>query len=150
MRPQEATLSVKTRKHVWLIAAALLSSYAVAQEPADQPPEGWHELPRNTTIYVPAPRPAMPVDAYRSCSNRYEGDYCDFSSPGIGFVEGICEAPVRMQPQGYEQRQYPNKIRTALVCMPSSANVAPQVGDGNDPADNPTGTSTEEPTEPRQ
>lgn len=96
-----------------------LASAAQAQE-APVAEEQWQELPRNTTIYVPVPKQVTPVAAYRSCSNRYEGERCDFSTPRQGVVEGTCQAPEMRQPPayGYEMQQYPAQVRTALVCMP--------------------------------
>lgn len=112
-----------TFKLISLIAVCSYATLAAAQEPSELNTEGWRELPRNTTVYVPAPRPVLPVAAFSSCSNRYEGDSCDFSSSSTGVVEGTCQAPELRQPPayGYEQRQYPQQIRTSLVCTPNAS-----------------------------
>jgi len=117
----EATVNTIMLKCLSLAATCSFATLAAAQEPSELNTEGWRELPRNTTVYVPAPRPVLPVAAFSSCSNRYEGDSCEFSSPSTGIVEGTCEAPELKQPPayGYEQRQYPQQIRTSLVCTPN-------------------------------
>lgn len=93
---------------------------ANAQQAGVPAGDEWQGLPRNTTIYVPVPRQVTPVSAYSACSNRYEGDSCDFSTSSQGVVEGSCQAPELRRPPayGYEQRQYPEQVRTALVCRP--------------------------------
>lgn len=152
MRPQEAVLNAKMFKCAALVMACSFSTLVAAQEPSGPDTEGWRELPRNTTIYVPVPRQVVPVEAYRSCSNRYEGDSCDFSSPNIGIVEGTCEAPEIRQPPayGYEQRQYPAQIRTGLVCRPAQADSQPQDGAGGMPPSDPSNPGREMPYPPRQ
>ncbi|WDM58750.1 hypothetical protein K4A76_20275 [Pseudomonas sp. NEEL19] len=117
-----------------LLLAFSVPTLALAGQ-AQQAPvaeEQWQELPRNTTIYVPVPKQVTPVAAYRSCSNRYEGEQCDFTTPRQGVIEGTCQAPELRQPPayGYEVQQYPAQVRTALVCMPVE-------GPGGDGRDNP-------------
>ncbi|WP_081042107.1 hypothetical protein [Pseudomonas putida] len=111
----KATLSLMLTFSAWALVSA-----AHAQQAPAAAEEQWRELPRNTTIYVPVPKQVTPVSAYRSCSNRYEGERCDFSTPRQGVVEGTCQAPEMRQPPayGYEMQQYPAQVRTALVCVP--------------------------------
>lgn len=83
-----------------LLLAFSVPTLALAGQ-AQQAPvaeEQWQELPRNTTIYVPVPKQVTPVAAYRSCSNRYEGEQCDFTTPRQGVIEGTCQAPELRQP----------------------------------------------------
>ncbi|HDS1733908.1 hypothetical protein [Pseudomonas hunanensis] len=111
----KTTLSI-----VVTLSALTLASAAQAQNSPEAAEEQWQELPRNTTIYVPVPQQVTPVSAYRSCSNRYEGERCDFATPQQGVVEGTCEAPEMRQPPayGYQVQQYPAQVRTGLVCTP--------------------------------
>lgn len=114
-----------------------MASSAYAQGAPEAGEEQWRELPRNTTIYVPVPKQVTPVAAYRSCSNRYEGESCDFSTPQQGVVEGTCQAPEIRQPPayGYQVQQYPAPVRTALVCAPVGGPPPDGPGGpGNDPA----------------
>lgn len=112
---------MKTTLPIALAFSALaLASTAQAQNGPAPAEEQWQELPRNTTIYVPVPKQITPVSAYRSCSNRYEGESCDFATPQQGIVEGTCQAPEMRQPPayGYQVQQYPAQVRTGLVCVP--------------------------------
>ena len=104
-----------------------LAGAAQAQDAPGAPEEQWRELPRNTTIYVPVPKQVTPVDAYRACSNRYEGEPCDFSTPRQGLIEGTCKAPEIRQPAayGYQVQQYPAQVRTALLCTPDATEQPP-------------------------
>lgn len=132
--------------------ASFYAAVTLAQQPPQPDTEGWRELPRNTTIYVPVPRQVVPVAAYGSCSNRYQGDSCDFSAPGYGIVEGTCEAPEIRQPPayGYEQRQYPAQIRTALVCTPTRQSQPPSAGEAGFPPADPSNPGREMPDPPRE
>ena len=122
-----------------LLALSLLAITMAAQaatppgSPGESTEEQWQELPRNTTVYVPVPQQVMPVDAYRSCANRYEGERCDFSTPREGVIEGVCQAPQMRQPPayGYEVQQYPAQVRTGLVCAPADGQ---STGAGGQPA----------------
>jgi hypothetical protein len=152
VRLPEAVVSAKFLKSLALIAASCYAAVSLAQQPLQPDTEGWRELPRNTTIYVPVPRQIVPVAAYGSCSNRYQGDSCDFSAPGYGIVEGTCEAPEIRQPPayGYNQQQYPAQIRTGLVCTPSRQNQAPAAGEAGFPPADPSNPGREMPDPPRQ
>lgn len=116
---------MKAHKASLLLAGLMVMTSVVhAQPPAEPLPEStegqWQELPRST-IYMAVPRQVTPVDAYRSCANRYEGESCDFSTPRQGTVQGVCQAPQMRQPPayGYEVQQYPAQVRTGLVCAPA-------------------------------
>lgn len=152
MRLSEAVVSVNLVKSLVVIAASCYAAASLAQQPLQPDTEGWRELPRNTTIYVPVPRQVVPVAAYGSCSNRYQGDRCDFQAPGYGTVEGTCEAPEIRQPPayGYEQQQYPAQIRTALVCTPSRQGQTAPGGQADLPPADPSNPGREMPNPPRE
>lgn len=119
------------RSLAWTLLA--MTGAAFGQTPSEHPPETdeaqWQVLPRNSTVYVPVPRQVTPVDAYRSCANRNEGESCDFSTPREGMITGVCQAPQMRQPPayGYEVQQYPAQVRTGLVCAPTDGQP-PQAG----------------------
>lgn len=132
---------------VWVFIALALASTAHAQDAPVAAEEQWQELPRNTTIYVPVPKQVTPVAAYRSCSNRYEGESCDFATPQQGVVEGTCQAPEMRQPPayGYQVQQYPAQVRTALVCVPIDG---PPPGASGVPGEGPANPGHESPYVP--
>lgn len=121
---------MQTARLLSITAVLMMPGLALAEDVDQQSREGWRELPRNTTIYVPVPREILPVQAYQSCANRYEGDPCDFPTPQQGILQGVCLAPEIRQPiaYGYQIRNYPAQVRTGLVCKPQEGSTGQEGG----------------------
>lgn len=138
---------MQTARLLSITAILMMPGIALAEDVDQQGREGWRELPRNTTIYVPVPREILPVQAYQSCANRYEGDPCDFPTPQQGILQGVCLAPEIRQPvaYGYQIQQYPAQVRTGLVCKPQEE---PTSQDGGVPPADPRNPGHEMPYAP--